>query len=49
MSNTIELRKTTKKDHFRLLLNGTDVTGEQEKGTFRHILEVVDNGIDSGS
>lgn len=48
MSNTIEFRKTTKKDHFRLFLNGTDVTGEQEKGIFRHILEVVDKGIDAG-
>ena len=28
--NNIELRKT-KKDHYKLLLNGTDVTGEQER------------------
>tara|TARA_R110002074_G_scaffold400245_2_gene595284 strand:- start:455 stop:604 length:150 start_codon:yes stop_codon:yes gene_type:complete len=48
MSNIIELRKTEKKDHYRLLINGTDVTGVQEKGIFRHILEVVDKGIDSG-
>ena len=44
--NDIELRPT-KKDHFRLFLNGADVTGEQEKSVFRHILQTIDNGIDS--
>ena len=42
----IELRPT-KKDHFRLFLNGADVTGEQEKSVFRYILQTIDNGIDS--
>ena len=42
--NNIELRET-KKDHYKLLLNGTDVTGEQERSTFRHIIQVIDNGI----
>ena len=45
--NNIELRKT-KKDHYKQLLNGTDVTGEQEKSTFRHIIQVIDNGINTG-
>ena len=45
--NNIELRETSK-DHYRLLLNGTDVTGEQEKSTFRHIIQVIDNGINTG-
>ena len=45
--NNIEMRKT-KKDHYRLLLNGVDVTGEQERSTFRHILQVIDNNINTG-
>jgi hypothetical protein len=45
--NNIELRET-KKDHYKLLLNGTDVTGEQERSTFRHIVQVIDNGINTG-
>ena len=45
--NSIELRET-KKDHYRLLLNGVDVTGEQEKSTFRHIIQVIDNSINTG-
>ena len=43
--NSIEL-KLTKKDYFRLFLNGVDVTGEQERSVFRHILQTIDNGID---
>tara|TARA_R110000744_G_scaffold65550_1_gene134400 strand:+ start:238 stop:375 length:138 start_codon:yes stop_codon:yes gene_type:complete len=38
---------STKKDHYRLLLNDVDVMGEQERSVFRHILEVIDNGIQS--
>jgi len=44
----IELRPTEKKDHYRLFINGTDVTGEQERSNFRHIVEVIDNGINTG-
>ena len=44
--NDIEM-KPTKKDHYRLLLNGVDVTGEQERSVFRHILQTIDNGIDN--
>lgn len=45
--NNIEI-KPTKKDHYRLILNGVDVTGEQERSTFRHMIEVIDNGIGIG-
>lgn len=45
--NVIELRKT-KKDHYRLFLNGVDVTGEQERSTFRHIIQEIDNTINVG-
>jgi len=44
--NSIQLKKTDKEDHYRLILNGVDVTGEQERSVFRHILEIVDKGID---
>lgn len=43
--NSIQLKKTEKKDYYILYLNGVDVTGEQERSVFRHIIEVVDNGI----
>jgi hypothetical protein len=43
--NKFELRPTEKKDHYRFLINGVDVTGEQERSTFRHIIEVIDNNI----
>ena len=46
--NSIELRPTEKKDHYILFINGTDVTGEQERSNFRHIVEVIDNGINTG-
>tara|TARA_R110000851_G_scaffold315044_1_gene477300 strand:+ start:371 stop:508 length:138 start_codon:yes stop_codon:yes gene_type:complete len=44
--NDIKLVKT-KKDHYRLLLNGVDVTGEQERSVFRHIMQTVDNEIEN--
>ena len=37
--NSIQLKKTDKKDYYRLLLNGVDVTGEQERSVFRHIID----------
>ena len=46
--NNFELRPTDKKDHYRFLINGVDVTGEQEKSTFRHMIGVLDNGINTG-
>jgi len=44
--NSIEM-KETKKDHYRLLLNGVDVTGEQERSVFRHIIQTIDTAIDN--
>ena len=46
--NKFELRKTDKKDHFRFFANGVDILGEQEKSIFRHIIEVMDNSINTG-
>jgi len=46
--NSIELKPTENKDYYRLFLNGVDVTGEQERSTFRHIIEVIDNKITTG-
>jgi hypothetical protein len=43
--NSIQLKKTDKEDHYRFILNGVDVTGEQERSVFRHIIEVLDKGI----
>ncbi len=42
--NSIEV-KQTKEDHFRLVLNGVDVTGEQERSVFRHIIQVIDDKV----
>lgn len=44
--NSIEL-KETKEDHFRLVLNGVDVTGEQERSVFRHIIQVIDDKVNN--
>ena len=46
--NNVELKATEKEDHYRLILNGIDVTGEQEKSVFRHIIETIDNAIEVG-
>ena len=46
--NKFELRETDKKDHYRFFINGVDVTGEQERSTFRHIIQVIDNSITTG-
>lgn len=46
--NNFELRPTDKKDHYRFLINGVDVSGEQEKSTFRHMIGVLDSGINTG-
>ena len=42
--NNFELVKT-KDDHYRLMINGVDVTGEQERSVFRHLIETIDNSI----
>ena len=46
--NKFELKPTDKKDHYRFFINGVDVTVEQERSTFRHIIQVMDNGITTG-
>jgi len=46
--NSIELKPTEKKDHYRLVINGVDVTGEQERSTFRHIIQEIDSTINVG-
>ena len=46
--NSIKLKPTEKKDHYRLVINGVDMTGEQERSTFRHIIEVIDSKINVG-
>jgi len=43
--NKLELAETDKKDHFRFMVNGVDQFGEQERSVFRHIIQVIDNGI----
>ena len=46
--NKIELKPTDKKDHYIMLFNGVNVLGEQERSTFRHIIQVIDNKINTG-
>jgi hypothetical protein len=46
--NKFELRPTDNKDHFRFFINGVDLFGEQEKSTFRHMIGVLDSGINTG-
>ena len=43
--NKFEILKTEKKHHVRVVMNGVDVTGEQEISVFRHLIEVIDNKI----
>ena len=46
--NNIELKQSSEKDHYRLLLNGVDVTGKQERSVFRHIIQIIDSKINIG-
>ncbi len=46
--NSIEVKPTENKDHYIVFFNGVDVFGEQERSTFRHIIEVMDNKITTG-
>lgn len=43
--NDIKLPKTDKEDHFRLIVNGVDIFGEQERSVYKHLIEVMDNSI----
>ena len=45
--NNIELRETSK-DHYKLLLNGTDVTGEINRLQIRKIIQIIDKAITTG-
>ena len=38
----------TKKDHYRVFVDGKDILGEQERSDLRHLLGVMDNGINTG-
>ncbi len=46
--NQFELKRTDKKDHYRLLINGVDVTGERVRSDFRHLVQEIDNTINVG-
>lgn len=46
--NDIQLVKCEKKDHFKLFVNGVDIFGEQEKSVYRHLIGVIDSGINTG-
>ena len=46
--NKIVVMETEKKDHYIMLFNGVNVLGEQERSTFRHIIQVIDNKINTG-
>jgi len=46
--NKFELKPTDKKDYYRLLINGVDVTGERERSDFRHLIQEIDNTINVG-
>jgi hypothetical protein len=38
----------TKKDHYRVFVDGKDILGEQERSDLRHLVGVIDNGINTG-
>lgn len=40
--NNFELIKADKPEHFRLLLNGVDVTGSQHQAVFMHLIQEMD-------
>ena len=46
--NSIEMQACEEKDHFRLIVNGVDIFGKQEKSTYRHLISVMDDGINTG-
>jgi hypothetical protein len=43
--NNFELKPTDKEEHFRLIINGVDVTGEQHQTVFVHLIEKIDKTI----
>ena len=38
----------TKKDHYRVFVDGKDILGEQERSDLRHLVGVIDNSINTG-
>ena len=38
----------TKKDHYRVFVDGKDILGEQERSDLRHLIGVIDNNINTG-
>ena len=38
----------TKKDHYRVFVDGKDILGEQERSDLRHLISVIDNSINTG-
>lgn len=46
--NDIKLVACEEKDYFRLMVNGVDIFGKQEKSKYRHLIGVVDDGINTG-
>ncbi len=48
MSKIKLVKEEGEKDHYRLFVDGVDVFGKQERSTYRHIIEVIDNGINTG-
>lgn len=44
MNNTTEIKKTDKKDHYNLSINGV-VLGEWERSQLRQLIETLDNAI----
>lgn len=44
MSNFMEMLKT-KEDHYKLMVNGTDAFGEQERSVWRQIISTIDDKI----
>ena len=45
--NNIKITET-KKDHYRVFVDGKDILGEQERSDLRHLVGVIDNGINTG-
>jgi|TARA_R110000764_G_scaffold213231_2_gene299615 hypothetical protein len=46
--NSIEMQACEEKDYFRLIVNGVDIFGKQERSTFRHLIGVMDDAITTG-
>ena len=45
--NKVEISKT-KKDHYRVFVDGKDILGESERSDLRYLIQVIDNNINTG-